>query len=139
MLRLGVGGRVLSDLVLPLIGEIVLAGAVAAIGLRAIRVERDRAAWAAFACGALSWMAGDMYRLIAFPAGAQRFFPSLADAGYLLLYPCAYVGLWLLIRARASRFQRSLWLDGLIGATGVAAIGSSTNERPSSVRRWRTR
>ena len=71
------------------------------------------------------WTAGEFYTVVAFPKGTHRFYPSAADAGYLLLYPCAYIGLWLLIRARARRFQRSLWLDGLIGATGVAAVGES--------------
>jgi hypothetical protein len=122
---LGVGGKPLASVVLPLFGELVLTGAVAAIALRASRLERDRAAWTVLGCGAFCWLAGDIYRLIAFPDGAHRFFPSPADAGYLLLYPFAYVGLWLLIRGRATRFQRSLWLDGLIGATGVAALGAS--------------
>ncbi len=122
---LGVGGTTMGHVVLPIIGESVLGGAVVAIGLRAVLVARDRLAWAALCCGASSWMAGDLYRMLAFPDGVQRVFPSLADAGYLLLYPFAYVGLWLLIRARASRFQRSLWLDGLIGASGVGAVGAS--------------
>ncbi|MGO9901831.1 MAG: putative bifunctional diguanylate cyclase/phosphodiesterase [Solirubrobacteraceae bacterium] len=121
----GVGGRLVADLVLPVFGELVMATAVAAMAVRAISVRRDRSAWVALACGAMAWMAGDVYRMIAFPPGSHRFFPSPADAGYLLLYPCVYVGLWQLIRARASRFQRSLWLDGLIGATGVAAVGVS--------------
>lgn len=32
--------------------------------------------------------------------------------------------MWLLIRSRASRFQRGLWLDGLIGVAGVGALGA---------------
>jgi diguanylate cyclase (GGDEF)-like protein len=121
----GLGGHDLSSVVLPVLGEMILGGAVVAIGLRAIRVPRDRAAWTALGLGAFFWMAGDVYRAIAFPEGGHRYYPSLADAGYLLLYPCVYVGLWLLIRGRAERFQRSLWLDGLIGATGVGAVGAS--------------
>jgi len=121
----GVGGRAMAHVVLPIIGELVLGSAVAAIGLRAALVGRDRLAWTALCCAALSWMGGDLYRMLAFPDGIVRVFPSLADAGYLLLYPFAYVGLWLLIRARASRFRRSLWLDGLIGASGVGAVGAS--------------
>jgi diguanylate cyclase (GGDEF)-like protein len=122
---MGLGGDALSDNALPVFGELVLAVSVGAIALRAIRVREDRAAWGALAAGALFWMAGDVYRMFAFPSGVHRYFPSLADAGYLSLYPCVYVGLWLLIRRRASRFQPSLWLDGLIGATCLGAIGSS--------------
>jgi diguanylate cyclase len=121
---LGLGGSLLSDTVLPIYGELVLVGAVVAIALRVVLVDHDRGAWAALGCGALAWTAGDIYRLFAFPPGSHRYFPSFADAGYLLLYPCAFVGLWLLIRSRASRFQRGLWLDGLIGAAGVGALGA---------------
>ncbi len=121
----GAGGRLVADVGLPICGELVLAAAVAAMVLRAVRASRDRVAWVALACGASAWMAGDIYRMIAFPAGQHRVFPSPADAGYLLLYPFVYIGLWQLVRARASRFQRSLWLDGLIGASGVAAVGVS--------------
>jgi diguanylate cyclase len=139
---LGVGGAFSADIALPVFGELILFCAVTAIIRRAVTVKRDRSAWAAIACGALAWTSGDVYRQIAFPAGAHRYFPSLADAGYLLLYPCAYVGLWLLVRARLGRFRRSLWLDGLIGAAGVAALGVSvvihfvlvhTGGRPSTV------
>ena len=105
--------------------ELVPAGAVAAIALRVVRVQRDRLAWTALGCAMLSWLAGDVYRTFAFPPGSHRFFPSPADAGYLLLYPFAYAGLWLLLKSRAERFPRSLWLDGLIGATGVGAVGAS--------------
>ncbi|HXP38405.1 MAG TPA: hypothetical protein VN817_11630, partial [Solirubrobacteraceae bacterium] len=121
----GLGGGVLSDTLLPILGEAILAGAIVTMAFRAALVRRDRAAWIALSCGALAWMAGDVYRLIAFPPGSHRFFPSPADAGYLLLYPCAYVGLWLLIRGRASSIRPSTWLDGLIGGCGVAAIGAS--------------
>jgi diguanylate cyclase len=121
----GLGGSLLSNVVLPILGEAILAAAIVTMALRALLVRRDRAAWVALSCGALAWMSGDVYRLIAFPPGSHRFFPSPADAGYLLLYPCAYVGLWLLIRGRASSIRPSTWLDGLIGGCGVAAIGAS--------------
>lgn len=121
----GIGGAVWADLALPILGEAVLAGAVVGLALRAILVARDRPAWIALTLGAAAWMLGDVYRLLAFSPHSPRPFPSPADAGYLLLYPFAYVGLWLLIRARAGGFQRSLWLDGLIGAAGVGAVGAS--------------
>ncbi len=121
---IGLGGAAMADTALPALGETILVGAAVAICLRAVLVRRDRAAWAALGAGTLAWTGGDVYRLIAFPPGTHRYFPSPADAGYLLLYPCAYAGLWLLIRSRAARFKRGLWLDGLIGAAGVGAVGA---------------
>jgi diguanylate cyclase (GGDEF)-like protein len=105
--------------------ELIPAGAVGAIAVRVVRVRRDRLGWAALGCAMLAWLSGDIYRAFTFPPGTHRFFPSPADAGYLLMYPFAYAGLWLLLKSRASRFQRSLWLDGLIGATGVGAVGAA--------------
>ena len=121
----GFGGTALSDDILPLYGGLVLAGAVVAIWWRALRVRGDRRAWLAIGCALLAWTCGEVYDVLAFPNGAHRGFPTPADIGFLLLYPFMYTALWLLIRARAQRFQRSLWLDGLIGASGVSAVGVS--------------
>ena len=52
-------------------------------------------------------------------------FPSPADAGYLSIYPAAYVGPVLLLRARAGRMSPALWLDGLVCALAVAAVGAA--------------
>ncbi len=49
-------------------------------------------------------------------------YPSWADAGYISIYPAAYVALVLLLRARAGRISPGLWLDGVICALGVAAL-----------------
>ena len=51
--------------------------------------------------------------------------PSLADPFYLAFYPGCYVALLLLVRARVSTFNRSVWLDGLIAALTTAAIGAA--------------
>src|ERR1700712_4594850 len=65
----GIGGAAMGNVFLPVFRELVLAGAVVAIAFRAVRVRRDRGAWTAIGCGAAAWMAGDIYRLFAFPAG----------------------------------------------------------------------
>ena len=52
-------------------------------------------------------------------------YPSLADAFYIGLYPCAYVTLVLLIRARVTQVTTSQWLDGAIGALAAAAVAAS--------------
>jgi diguanylate cyclase (GGDEF)-like protein len=52
-------------------------------------------------------------------------YPSFADAGYLLFYPAAYVGIGLLLRHRTGRLPTGVWIDGLIGALAVAAVGGA--------------
>jgi diguanylate cyclase (GGDEF)-like protein len=121
----GVGGVTVGELVLPLIGELLLVAATAATAARAITVRHDRAAWAALALAVGFWTLADLYKTIAFWGVDARPSPSAADALYLLFYPAAYAGLALLIRPRLRGFAAMLWLDGLIGAVGVAALGVS--------------
>ena len=49
-------------------------------------------------------------------------FPSPADALYLGFYPCCYVALGLLARARLHHIARSAWLDGAIVALAAASV-----------------
>jgi diguanylate cyclase (GGDEF)-like protein len=52
-------------------------------------------------------------------------FPSFADALYLSFYPAVYLGIGLLLRSRVGRLPGGLWLDGMIGALAVAALGAA--------------
>ena len=61
---------------------------------------------------------------------AEEPFPSVADAFYLAYYLPLYVALVALIRARVPRFHPSMWLDGVIGALGAAAVGGRLRARP---------
>ena len=49
--------------------------------------------------------------------------PSLSDAAWLVVYPCVYAALALLLLRRLTRFNASTWLDGVLSALAVAAIG----------------
>ena len=51
--------------------------------------------------------------------------PSVADVLWLGFYPACYAALVLLVHARQDRLHFSLWLDGLIGAFAVAAVGAA--------------
>ena len=57
--------------------------------------------------------------------GGNPPFPSLADGFYLAFYPPTYLALALLVRGRLSRFNASVWLDGLTAALAVAAVGAA--------------
>jgi diguanylate cyclase (GGDEF)-like protein/putative nucleotidyltransferase with HDIG domain len=85
----------------------------------------ERAAWAAFAIGLFAFFAGDIYYTVVLSGLDEPPFPSPADAGYLGIYPAAYAGLVLLLRARAGRIPPAMWLDGLITALAVSATGAA--------------
>jgi diguanylate cyclase (GGDEF)-like protein len=110
------------------VGNLAYLGCAALAGLRAALVpDRQRAGWAAmavslglFAAGNLAWTT---YVQFMDPVP----FPSLQDALFLPFYPIAYVGLFLLARdALPRRGASAIWLDGLIAAIGVAALGAVT-------------
>jgi diguanylate cyclase (GGDEF)-like protein len=71
--------------------------------------------------------AGDLYWVLAWQHTDPREipFPSIADALFLALYPCSFVALGLLVRARAGRMSPMQWLDGIIAAAGVASVASA--------------
>jgi diguanylate cyclase len=47
---------------------------------------------------------------------------SLADVFFVAYYPLLYVALVGLVRSRVRRFHPNMWLDGVIGALGAAAV-----------------
>jgi diguanylate cyclase (GGDEF)-like protein/putative nucleotidyltransferase with HDIG domain len=99
---------------------------VAVCALRTVHASgRERAAWLALTLGLLGFFAGDVYYTVVLTPLDTPPFPSPADAGYLSIYPGSYVALVLLLRARAGRIPTSLWLDGVITALAIAALGAA--------------
>ena len=93
---------------------------------RAYAYPRERTAWLAIGLGMVSFATAEIYYTFALePRGDDIPYPSLADALYLGLYPCCFVGLLLLARCRAGRLPWMLWVDGLIVACGFAAVASA--------------
>src|SRR3954469_12082133 len=99
----------------------------AVCALRTVHAHgRERAAWLALTLGPLGFFAGGVYyTAVITPMQGDAPFPSPADAGYLAIYPGAYVALVLLLRATAGRIPSNMWLDGLISALAVAALGAA--------------
>jgi diguanylate cyclase (GGDEF)-like protein len=109
------------------------ASAAACCLLRATR-EDDRVTWALIGVAIASWTAGNVYYTIASANLQVVPSPSFADAGFLGVYPPAYVALGLLVRHRVTRFTRSVWLDGVIaglivGACAVAVVFDTVAEK----------
>jgi diguanylate cyclase (GGDEF)-like protein/putative nucleotidyltransferase with HDIG domain len=95
--------------------------ATATLLLGALRARgTERLGFLVLAFGLAAYAAGDLYYTLEPTDSASS--PSPADLGYVLFYVAGYVGLVLLLRARAHGLARSVWLDGAIAATSVAAV-----------------
>jgi two-component system cell cycle response regulator len=100
--------------------------AIAACALRAARTSGpERLAWIVLTFGLVGYAAADIYWTVALEDLASPPYPSLADAGYLSIYPAAFAALVLLLRARGGRPPAALWLDGLVCGLAVAAAGAA--------------
>ncbi|HEV2713409.1 MAG TPA: HD domain-containing phosphohydrolase [Gaiellaceae bacterium] len=85
----------------------------------------NRGAWLAVGLGIACFTAGDLYFSFVLANREAIPYPSLADAGYVGLYPLVYLGLGLLLRGRTLQENRSFWLDGTIAGLTVAAVGAA--------------
>ena len=106
---------------------VVYDGTIVAAGLVCIAFarRRERLPWLLIGGGIVLWGAGDVYWSHVVLEMESPPFPSPADALWLSFYPPVYLGLFLLLRARGYRFRASLFLDGMIGALAVAALGTA--------------
>lgn|GEM_PF-552544 len=122
---LGLGGAWLARLAAGHLYDAVVVAAGVALLLRVRAVRRERWAWLLLGLGVLCWAAGEVYWTQAILDDPSPPYPSLADVFYLAFYPLAYVGLALLVRARARELDWRRWNDGAIAALGTAALGSA--------------
>jgi two-component system, cell cycle response regulator len=100
-------------------------GAAAFCLARAAFLRENRAAWLAVGLGISAFAAGDLYYTFFLSDDETVPYPSVADAGYIALYPLVYLGLGLLLRGRTLQANRSFWLDGTIAGLAVGAIGAA--------------
>src|SRR5919197_1941507 len=91
----------------------------------AIEPRRERAAWVCMGAGLVAYAGGNVTYQVWVGKLDPVPFPSVSDALFLAFYPCAYSTLVLLVRRRARSFHASLWLDGVVGGLGAAAIGAA--------------
>jgi two-component system cell cycle response regulator len=118
---LGVGGPGADTLVDTWLYFVLEGLAILAVAARAVLVPDERVAWAWLAAGLLAYSLGDL----AWTIHPYESAPTIADALYLFFYPAAYIALLLLVRSRVSRFNRSVWLDGVSVALAVGAVGAA--------------
>jgi diguanylate cyclase (GGDEF)-like protein/PAS domain S-box-containing protein len=107
----------------PLINALGLSGVVAiVVGIRMHR-PTARMAWWLFAAGQFLYFSGDLYtygyRKV---FGADVPFPSLGDAFYLAVYPVLLAGLFVLVKRRNPRRDRTALIDSLILTIGIGLL-----------------
>src|SRR5918992_5996411 len=100
-------------------------GAAAFCLARVVLLRENRAAWLAVGLGISAFAAGDLYYTFFLSGDETVPYPSIADAGYIALYPLVYLGLGLLLRGRTLQANRSFWLDGTIAGLAAGAIGAA--------------
>src|SRR6266508_1863836 len=104
--------------------NVMLAAGVACVA-RGILRERDRVAWILMGAAVCAWGIGDTIWTFTVANDPTPPFPSIADIGFLAVYPPAYAAIVLLLRSRTGTLRGSLWLDGVIGGLAVAALGTA--------------
>jgi len=103
----------------------VLLTSGAAIALRAALVAAERPAWIVLAvCHVLQVTGWIFYWQLAAP-GPNPAHPPIADAFWMLSYLLAIGALFLLVRERATRFDRALLIDAALGVLALAALSSA--------------
>ncbi len=90
--------------------------------LAVFRLGRRRPEVLLAAAAVTSFAAGDTYYVLMTLGGEELPFPSLADAGYLLVYPLLLGALIVTVRQRARRLAPSVWLDCAVGSLGAGAV-----------------
>ena len=116
----GLGGRLET----PLYTALEFAAAAFCLA-RAVVYREHRLGWAAVGLGIACFAAGDVYFTFYLADLNPPPYPSLADAGYIALYPLVYLGLGMLLRERTPAANRSFWLDGAVAGLTVAAVAAA--------------
>jgi len=90
--------------------------------LAAYRVGLRRPEVLLAAAALTSFAAGDTYYLLMTAGGGSLPFPSLADIGYLLVYPLLLAALAVTIRHHTRGLSPWVWLDCAVGSLGASAV-----------------
>ncbi len=104
--------------------NVMLAAGAVCIARGIIR-RGDRLAWILIGTAVAAWGIGDTVWSLTIANDPSPPAPSVADIGFLAVYPLAYAAILLLLRSRMGTLRGSLWLDGVIGGLAVAALGTA--------------
>jgi diguanylate cyclase (GGDEF)-like protein len=113
-----------------LLGNMVLILPPVIVFLRGVYFPEDRAWSWAFSLGMISFGLGNVVYLGYIQYLDPAPYPSVADIGYLGLYPPLLVGLLLSLRGRTAPLRRSVLLDGLVALLGAVSVLGEFVVRP---------
>jgi two-component system, cell cycle response regulator len=120
-LTVGLGSERLETFADEWLYHAVMLGAAGLCLARAITHGGRRLPWALLGAAFLSWAAGSVYWTFFLDVEALPAF-SFADVLWLAFYPPVYAALVLLRRGRQ---RHTVWLDGVIVALAVGAVGAA--------------
>jgi diguanylate cyclase (GGDEF)-like protein len=108
-----------------LIANLGYVGCATLCSWRALARRRGRWGWGALAVGLWFFTAGS----VLWTTWVQYFvplpYPSISDACFLTFFVFAFPGIGLLVRETVPHTSKTIWVDGLIAALGVAALEST--------------
>lgn len=113
----GVGGHVFGVVSL----GAALAGAASACGAAALGPARARLGWGLLGVAILAYGVSTVCYAVVRDAAAR--FPSVLDFGLFAFYPLGFGALVAFVRRRVPGFVGVLWLDCVLGAVVLAAVG----------------
>ncbi|MFC3993324.1 diguanylate cyclase [Actinoplanes siamensis] len=119
------GGPDVTEFFARWIYDLFLVGPCVIMLARCVLRAEERAAWIALTAGLTSWTIGQVYYSVAIYPSDDPPYPSFAELGFLLFFVGASAGLVLLLRGRAGDGGRRAWLDGVIGALSLTAVGAA--------------
>ncbi|WP_372593956.1 putative bifunctional diguanylate cyclase/phosphodiesterase [Actinotalea sp.] len=109
---------------------------LAGVGTLTWRARRERRrgrewiAWGLLAAALATGLLGNVYYTAVLGPMAEPPYPSIADGTYLLFYPLVYVAVIRLLRSKVATWYRSVWLDGVIAALVLIALGTQFALQP---------
>ncbi len=106
----------------------VIFAAALSCALRAGVDREARQAWSMWALAISIWGIGAAVDAAGLGVETTTTFGDVCRVAF---YPLAYLGLVQLVRGRITRFASALWLDGLIGAAAVGAVGTGVVLQPA--------
>jgi diguanylate cyclase len=89
--------------------------------LRARQTAQDRLAWLAIGAGIGFDLVSNVYLGVHEVGLDAPIDESIVDMSWIGVYALYYIGAVLLVRARMSGFQASIWLDGVVAGLGLSA------------------
>jgi signal transduction histidine kinase len=104
------------------IGVLAMGAGLACV-VRAASLRRERLVWSLLGVGMLSWGAGFVAYDVLYESGGAPY-PSVADALWIPFYALLLGALAVLMRAERPHISKTAWLDALIPACAVSAVGS---------------